>query len=81
MQLLNMDVDDDVVFQQLITQSASDFDTHFGLLAPQDTVIVRAFADDSDDRVLDDIKPRFIVMMEPNMEFIRRIEVRLYSWE
>ncbi|KAG6917271.1 hypothetical protein DXG01_003219 [Tephrocybe rancida] len=52
-----------------------DFDTHYGLLAPEQTVLVRAYSDDTDDRMLAEIQPKFIVMFEPNMEFIRRIEV------
>ena len=60
---------------QLFTMD-DDFDAHYGLLAPQQTVIVRPYSDDSDDTVLQEIKPRFIVMYEPNLEFIRRIEVR-----
>ncbi|KAI1787127.1 hypothetical protein LXA43DRAFT_1064555 [Ganoderma leucocontextum] len=52
-----------------------DFDTHYGLLSPPQTVLVRPYSDDSDDQVLQEIKPRFIVMYEPNLEFIRRIEV------
>ncbi|KAI0819608.1 hypothetical protein BC628DRAFT_1401839 [Trametes gibbosa] len=52
-----------------------DFDAHYGLLAPPQTVLVRAYADDTDDQVLQEVKPRFIVMYEPNLEFIRRIEV------
>ena len=61
--------------EQLFTMD-DDFDTHYGLLAPEQTVIVRAYSDDSDDQVLQEIKPRYIVMYEPNLEFIRRIEVR-----
>jgi hypothetical protein len=53
----------------------NEFDTHYGLLAPEQTVVVRAYTDDSDDRVLSEIEPRYIVMFEPNMDFIRRIEV------
>lgn len=53
----------------------SEFDTHYGLLAPQQTVIVRAYGGDADDRMLADLRPRFIVMYEPNMDFVRRIEV------
>ncbi|KAF7331499.1 ERCC4 domain-containing protein [Mycena kentingensis (nom. inval.)] len=52
-----------------------EFDTHYGLLAPQQTVIVRAYGGDADDRMLTDLQPRFIVMYEPNMDFVRRIEV------
>ncbi|KAF9561500.1 hypothetical protein CPC08DRAFT_707327 [Agrocybe pediades] len=54
---------------------ASDFDDNYGLLAPEQTVLVRAYSDDTDDRMLDEIKPKFIVMCEPDMDFVRRIEV------
>jgi DNA excision repair protein ERCC-4 len=53
----------------------NEFDVHYGLLVPQETVIVRAYSNDSDDQVLADMKPKFIVMFEPNEDFIRRIEV------
>ncbi|KAG6896228.1 hypothetical protein C0992_009623 [Termitomyces sp. T32_za158] len=54
---------------------ANDFDTHYGLIAPEQTVLIRAYSDDTDDRMLAEIQPKFVVMFEPNMEFIRRIEV------
>ncbi|KAJ7722820.1 hypothetical protein B0H16DRAFT_346228 [Mycena metata] len=57
------------------TEFANEFDSNYGLLAPQQTVLVRPYSDDTDDRVLSEIQPRFIVMYEPNMDFIRRIEV------
>jgi DNA excision repair protein ERCC-4 len=61
---------------QLISDSLGDqFDIHYGLLAPEQTILVRAYTDDSHDQVLAEMKPKFIVMFEPNMEFIRRIEV------
>ncbi|KAI0029603.1 hypothetical protein K488DRAFT_56035 [Vararia minispora EC-137] len=53
----------------------SDFNQFYGLLPPQMTVLVRAYSDDSDDRLLAEIQPRFIIMYEPNQDFIRRIEV------
>lgn len=58
------------------TELENEFDTNYGLLVPQQTVLVRAYSDDTDDRMLAEIQPRFIVMYEPNMDFIRRIEVR-----
>ncbi|KAJ3805049.1 hypothetical protein F5876DRAFT_52472 [Lentinula aff. lateritia] len=54
---------------------SAEFDAHYGLLSPPQTVLVRAYSDDTDDRMLDEIKPRFIVMFEPCMEFVRRVEV------
>ncbi|KAF7794882.1 hypothetical protein EIP86_006025 [Pleurotus ostreatoroseus] len=52
-----------------------DFDANYGLVAPEEAVIVRAYSDDSDDRVLAEIQPRYIIMFEPNLEFVRRVEV------
>jgi DNA excision repair protein ERCC-4 len=51
------------------------FDTNYGLRPPEQTVIIRAYSDDTDDQVLAEIRPRYIVMYEPNQDFIRRIEV------
>ena len=47
----------------------------YGLVPPEQTVIIRAYSYDSDDQLLAEVKPRFIVMFEPNQEFIRRVEV------
>lgn len=52
-----------------------EFDVNFGILEPQRTILVRSYSDDSDDSMLTDIRPRFIVMFDPNLEFIRRVEV------
>lgn len=53
---------------------AEDFDEHYGLVQPEQLVIVRSYSDDTDDQVLAEIKPRFIIMYEPNLDFVRRIE-------
>ena len=54
----------------------NDFDSNYGLLKPEETVVIRAYSDDTDDRMLTEIKPKFIVMFEPDMDFVRRVEVR-----
>ena len=38
---------------------------------------MRSYGDDTDDQVLAEIRPRFIIMFEPNLDFVRRIEVRI----
>ncbi len=58
----------------LLTQD--EFESSYGLLPSEQTVIVRAYSGDTDDRMLAEIKPTFIVMFEPSVEFVRRIEVR-----
>ncbi|TFK24349.1 hypothetical protein FA15DRAFT_669680 [Coprinopsis marcescibilis] len=52
-----------------------EFNEFYGLVTPEENVIVRAYSDDGDDRLLEEVQPRFVVMMEPCLEFIRRIEV------
>ncbi|KAG6333461.1 hypothetical protein ID866_5631 [Astraeus odoratus] len=59
----------------IASQLEGDFDTQYGLLPPDQTVVVRAYSDDSDDRMLAELQPKFIVMFEPSLEFVRRIEV------
>lgn len=52
------------------------FDAYFGLLEPQDTIVVRPYKGEDEDQILDELRPRFIVMYDPDPAFIRRIEVR-----
>ncbi len=73
---LGVDVDEEIAMSLDTFDFDSEFDANFGLLQPQQTVIVRPYSDDADDRLLSEIRPRFIVMYEPNQDFIRRIEVR-----
>jgi hypothetical protein len=52
------------------------FDSFFGLLEPQDTIVVRSYKGEDEDQILEELRPRFIVMYDPDPAFIRRIEVR-----
>lgn len=47
----------------------------YGLLSPADQVIIRPYGGDDDDIMLQELRPRFVVMYEPNLPFIRRLEV------
>ncbi|KAI0691074.1 hypothetical protein BC835DRAFT_1433046 [Cytidiella melzeri] len=52
-----------------------DFNDNYGLVSPEETVVVRSYSDDSDDQTLSELQPRYIIMFEPNLDFVRRIEV------
>lgn len=52
-----------------------DWDCDYGLLPPEDTVIIRPYGGDDDDIMLQEVRPRFVVMYEPNLPFVRRLEV------
>lgn len=52
-----------------------DFDHEYGLLAPDDAVIIRPYGGEDDDILLQELRPRFVILYEPNLAFIRRLEV------
>ena len=68
---------DEELALSMATEDAADIDTDYGLLEPEQIITFRAYSDDGDDQLLEDLSPRFIIMYEPNLEFIRRIEVSL----
>ncbi|PNY29057.1 DNA repair protein rad16 [Tolypocladium capitatum] len=61
---------DDVVADPL-----DDMEDYFRLYEMQDLVVVHAYDGDQDEHVLEEVKPRYIVMYEPDASFIRRVEV------
>lgn len=49
------------------------------MLEPEEVVIVRPYGGDDDELVLAELRPRFVVMYDPDPAFVRRIEVREHS--
>lgn len=54
---------------------AAAFDEYFGLLEMEQTVIIRAFEGDEDDRILEELRPRYVIIYDPDPAFVRRLEV------
>jgi DNA excision repair protein ERCC-4 len=50
-------------------------DDYFELYDNENLVLILPYDGDMDDRVLEEIRPRFVIMYEPNPSFIRRVEV------
>lgn len=48
---------------------------YFGLVEPSSLVVVRTYSGESDAKLLENIKPRFIIMYDPDPTFVRCIEV------
>ncbi|KAI1457276.1 DNA repair protein [Annulohypoxylon moriforme] len=59
----------------VIDDPLEDMDDYFELYEMQDLVVVHAYEGDQDEHVLEEVKPRYIIMYEPDASFIRRIEV------
>lgn len=52
-----------------------DMDEFYELYDMKDVIVVHPYDGDMDDHLLEEIKPRYVVMYEPDAAFIRRIEV------
>ena len=65
--------------EELAHSLAEGVDLNYGLMQAEQTVVIRAYSDDADDAVLAEIRPRFIIMYEPSLEFVRRVEVCRFS--
>lgn len=67
--------------QETLTDAFNDqdYDEFYGLLEPEEVVIVRPYGGDDDELVLAELRPRFVVMYDPDPAFVRRIEVRDHS--
>ncbi|KAK4189248.1 putative DNA repair protein rad16 [Podospora australis] len=61
---------DDVVVDLL-----EDMDDYYQLYDVQDLVVIHAYDGDGDEHVLEEVKPKYIIMYEPDASFIRRVEV------
>ncbi|KKA26518.1 hypothetical protein TD95_004238 [Thielaviopsis punctulata] len=57
------------------TDDFSSISTHYGLLPPLSLIITHAYDGDADDAMLEQVKPRYIIMYDVDAPFIRRIEV------
>lgn len=52
-----------------------DGDAHYELYEMKDVMIIHPYDGDMDDHLLEEVKPRYIIMYEPDAAFIRRVEV------
>ncbi|KAL5611392.1 uncharacterized protein BROUX77_001548 [Berkeleyomyces rouxiae] len=59
----------------LVQDEFDDMEQQYGLLSLSDLLVVHAYDGDGDDIMLEQVKPRYIVMYDVDAAFIRRIEV------
>ncbi|POY74162.1 hypothetical protein BMF94_2736 [Rhodotorula taiwanensis] len=51
-----------------------DFRDFYGFIANEELVTVRPYLGDEDDRVLEELRPKYVVLYDPSPAFVRRIE-------
>ncbi|KAH8803184.1 hypothetical protein F5884DRAFT_499083 [Xylogone sp. PMI_703] len=61
--------------EEITFDPLDDMDGYYQLYDMQDLVVVHSYDGDMDDHVLEEIKPRYIIMYEPDASFVRRVEV------
>ncbi|KAJ6784420.1 hypothetical protein PWT90_09985 [Aphanocladium album] len=59
----------------VIADPLDNMEDYFQLYDMQDLVVIHAYDGDQDEHVLEEVKPRYIIMYEPDASFIRRVEV------
>lgn len=59
----------------VIEDTLEDMDDFYQMYDMQDLVVIHAYDGDQDEHVLEEVKPRYIIMYEPDASFIRRVEV------
>ncbi|KAK3363535.1 hypothetical protein B0T25DRAFT_46715 [Lasiosphaeria hispida] len=52
-----------------------DMEDYYEMYDMQDLVVTHAYDGDQDEHVLEEVKPKYIIMYEPDASFIRRVEV------
>lgn len=68
--------------QEIGTDPFENMDEYFELYETGDLIVVHPYDGDMDERVLEELNPRYVIMYELDPAFIRRVEVRFYfrSW-
>jgi hypothetical protein len=66
---------DDQVAAALALNDEDILSRDYGVIQPEQLIVVRAYGDDSDDMLLSELRPRWVIMYDPNQDFLRRIEV------
>jgi len=61
--------------QEIAVDILDDMEDCFELYEMNDLVIIHPYDGDMDERVLEEVKPRYVIMYEPDAAFIRRVEV------
>ena len=61
--------------EEVVLDDLDDMDDYFELFEMNDLVVIHPYDGDMDEHVLEEIRPRYVIMYEPDAAFIRRIEV------
>ena len=61
--------------EEVAVDSLEDMEDYFEVYEMQDIVVIHPYDGDQDEHVLEEVRPRYVIMYEPDAAFIRRVEV------
>ncbi|KAM7221044.1 hypothetical protein V8F06_003606 [Rhypophila decipiens] len=61
--------------EEVVADPLENMDDYYQMYEMQDLVVIHAYEGDQDEHVLEEVKPKYIIMYEPDASFIRRVEV------
>jgi DNA excision repair protein ERCC-4 len=61
--------------EEIVDDPLEHMDDYYQLYDTEDLVVIHAYDGDIDEHVLEEVKPRYIIMYEPDASFVRRVEV------
>ena len=60
---------------EIAVDSLDDMEDYFELYEMSELVVIHPYDGDQDEHVLEEVRPRYVIMYEPDAAFIRRVEV------
>lgn len=66
---------EEVQKEEIIIDELEDMEDFYELYDMNDLVVVHPYDGDMDEHILEEVRPRYIIMYEPDPAFIRRVEV------
>ncbi|KAL8998992.1 MAG: hypothetical protein Q9169_002098 [Polycauliona sp. 2 TL-2023] len=66
---------------EVTVDSLDDMEDYFELYEMNDLLVIHPYDGDMDEHVLEEVRPRYVIMYEPDAAFIRRVEVYRSSHE
>ncbi|KAH6679440.1 hypothetical protein B0J14DRAFT_297512 [Halenospora varia] len=61
--------------EEIVADPLEDMEDYYQLYNMQDLVVIHAYDGDLDEHILEEVKPKYIIMYEPDTAFVRRVEV------
>lgn len=72
---------DNIHKDEIAVDNLDDMEDYFEMYAMEDLLVIHPYDGDMDEHVLEEVRPRYVIMYEPDAAFIRRVEVYRSSHE